>query len=152
MTTINNILKLKKNRIVLRNNQTPQEKILWSRLRREQLGFKFRRQHSIGNYIADFYCSPKKLIIEIDGSQHFKEKNQQYDEKRSQYFNKLKIKVLRFTNTEINNNIEGVVLKIINTLRTPPQSSPYKGEEGINLSSVLPLARGGGITFQQNDT
>jgi len=71
MTVVYNILKLKDRKIDLRNKQTPQEIILWSRLRREQLGSKFRRQHSIGGYIADFYCPSKKLVIEIDGSQHF---------------------------------------------------------------------------------
>ncbi len=110
MTTIYNILKLKERRVVLRTNQTPQEILLWSMLRREKLGFKFRRQHSIGGYIVDFYCPNKKLVIEIDGSQHFI--NQEYDKNRSKYFEGLGIKVIRFTNSEINTNIDGVILKI----------------------------------------
>ncbi len=111
MTTIYNILKLKNRRLSLRKNQTPQEILLWSRLRREQLGFKFRRQHSIGGYIADFYCPIKKLVIEIDGLQHLV--NQEYDENRSKYLEGLSIKVIRFTNVEINTNLDGVVNKII---------------------------------------
>ena len=117
MTTIYNILKLKERRVTLRTKQTPQEILLWSRLRREQLGFKFRRQHSIGGYIADFYCPFKKLVIEIDGSQHFNEEAQGYDDIRSNYFEGLDIKVLRFTNAEINTNINGVVENIFSELR-----------------------------------
>ena len=116
MTTIYNILKLKDRRVDLRKKQTPQEVILWSRLRREQLGFKFRRQHSIGGYITDFYCPTKKLVIEIDGSQHFEKENKEYDKIRSSYFEGLDIKVLRFTNTEINTNMGGVLLRIVNKL------------------------------------
>lgn len=91
---------------------TPQEIILWSKLRREQLGCKFRRQHSIGNYIVDFYCPDRKIIIELDGWQHKREKDVKYDIKRTQYFEKLELKVLRFWNNEVNNNLDGVVLKI----------------------------------------
>ena len=116
MTVVYNILKLKERRVDLRNNQTPQEILLWSRLRREQLGFKFRRQHSIGGYIADFYCPTKKLVIEIDGSQHFKKEAREYDNVRSDYFKGLDIKVLRFTNSEINTNIKGVIQKIFSKL------------------------------------
>jgi very-short-patch-repair endonuclease len=116
MTKVYNILKLKERRSKLRENQTPQEIILWSKLRREQLGFKFRRQHSVGGYIADFYCPAKKLIIEIDGSQHFEKNAKEYDKNRTKFFEGLDIKVLRFDNSEINTNIEGVILKIITEL------------------------------------
>ena len=116
MTVVYNILKFKERRNKLRENQTPQEVLLWSRLRRKQFGFKFRRQHSIGGYIADFYCPKKKLVIEIDGSQHFEKENKEYDRIRSEYFSGLNIKVLRFTNAEINTNIEGVTQKIFNQL------------------------------------
>ena len=112
MTTIYNILKLKDRRVSLRTNQTPQEILLWSSLKNSQLGFKFRRQHSIGGYIADFYCPKKRLIIEIDGSQHFTKDNQEYDEIRSNFFKILNIRVIRFTNAEINTNISGVIMKI----------------------------------------
>ena len=101
----------------LRKNLTPQEIVLWSRLRREQLGCKFRRQHSIGNYIVDFYCPEKKLIIEIDGAQHKRAKDTKYDAKRTQYFKSLGIKILRFWNNEINQNLNGVILKIEECLK-----------------------------------
>lgn len=86
--------------------------MLWSWLKNSELGFKFRRQHSIGNYILDFYCSTKKLAIEIDGSQHFLEKAEDYDKKRSEYLGSVGIRVLRFKNAEIDTNISGVLMKI----------------------------------------
>ncbi len=120
MTTVHNILKLKDRRIDLRSDQTPQEILLWSRLRHKQLGFRFRRQHSIGGYIVDFYCPAKDLVIEIDGSQHFGKDAKEYDDIRSLYFEGVNLKILRFTNREIDNNIDSVVNKIISQLRTPP--------------------------------
>ena len=74
MKTIHNIKKLLYRRKDLRNNSTSEEILLWLRLKNSQLGFKFRRQHSIGGYIVDFYCPSKKLVIEIDGKEHSKKK------------------------------------------------------------------------------
>lgn len=108
----------------LRNHATPQEVLLWSKLKNSQLGYKFRRQQGVGDYIVDFYCPFKKIIIEIDGSQHFQSDAQLYDTKRSEYFNKLQIIVLRFTNAEINTNLEGVLLKIQGILESPPLTPP----------------------------
>jgi very-short-patch-repair endonuclease len=116
MTKIYNILELKERRINLRESQTPQEVLLWSKIRLNQLGFKFRRQHSIGGYIVDFYCPTKKLVIEIDGSQHFEKENKEYDKIRTDYLDGLDIKVLRFDNAEINTNLDGVILKILSEL------------------------------------
>jgi len=116
MRTIHNLQNKKQFRKSLRKSATPQEIILWSRLRNNQLGYKFRRQHSVGKYIVDFYCSEKRLIIEIDGSQHIEEQKQ-YDEERSKYLESLNFKVLRFWDNEVNNNLEGVLLKIIEDLR-----------------------------------
>jgi very-short-patch-repair endonuclease len=112
MKIINNISKLFPIRKNLRNNSTPQEIALWIHLKNSQLGHKFRRQHSIGGYVADFYCPTKKLVLEIDGSQHFTKDNQEYDKYRTESFKALGIKVLRFTNADINVNIEGVLMKI----------------------------------------
>lgn len=88
--------------------------MLWSKLRNNQLGFKFKRQYSVCPYVLDFYCSLKKLAIEIDGSQHIE--NKEYDIKRSDYLSVFDIKVIRFWNNEINVNIDGVVNKIISEL------------------------------------
>ena len=119
MITIYNIKKLFERRKELRNNSTTEETLLWSKLKNSQIDLKFRRQHSIGGYIVDFYCPSKRLIIEIDGSQHFTKDNKEYDEIRSNYFKGLDIKVLRFANTEINKNIDMVLQKIISSARTP---------------------------------
>jgi very-short-patch-repair endonuclease len=80
----------------LRNDPTPQEIIMWSRLRRKQCGAKFRRQHSIGKYIIDFYCPKLRLAIEIDGWQHKEEFSGVREIQRTQYFEQNNIKVLRF--------------------------------------------------------
>jgi very-short-patch-repair endonuclease len=119
MKTIYNIKKLFERRKELRNNSTPQETLLWSKLKNSQIGLKFRRQHSIGGYIVDFYCPTKRLVVEIDGSQHFIKNNKEYDKIRSNYFEGLDIKVLRFTNAEINTSLDGVLQKIISMVRTP---------------------------------
>jgi len=114
MKTVHNIKKLFYRRKELRNNSTSEEILLWLKLKNSQLGFKFRRQHSIGGYVVDFYCPSKKLVVEIDGKEHSKKENQEYDKIRSDYFAGLDISVLRFTNIEINTNIEGVVKRILN--------------------------------------
>jgi very-short-patch-repair endonuclease len=119
MITIYNIKKLFERRKELRNNSTSQEDLLWSKLKNSQIGLKFRRQHSIGGYIVDFYCPSKRLVIEIDGPQHFTKDNKEYDEIRTEFFKGLDIKVLRFTNIEIDTNIDEVLQKIISSFRTP---------------------------------
>ena len=111
---VSNIPILKGNRRKLRNESTPQKIMLWSRLKSEQLGFKFRRQHSFGSYIADFYCRERSLVIEIDGSQHLDQ--EMYDEKRTKFLENLGLRVLRFGNNEINTNIDGVMTGIMELL------------------------------------
>jgi len=111
---ISNLSHVKSHRRTLRNNATPQEILIWSRLRNNQLGYKFRRQHSFGNYIADFYCREKKVIIEIDGSQHLDQ--EKYDLRRTEFFESLGLKVLRSWNNEVNTNINGVVTAIYSAL------------------------------------
>ena len=94
----------------LRSKLTEEETILWSVLKGNRFTCKFRRQHSVGRFIADFYCPARKLIIEIDGSQHLE--NKEYDQERTNYFESLNIKVIRFWNNEIRQNLHGVLLKI----------------------------------------
>ena len=97
----------------LRKNQTETEKIIWDKLRnRRFLNLKFRRQYGIGNYIADFYCSSLKLVIELDGGQHFTEEGLEYDKIREEFMKSLGIITLRFNNNEVLNNIEEVLIKI----------------------------------------
>jgi adenine-specific DNA-methyltransferase len=101
----------------LRRKSTLQEIILWSRLKgRNFKNLKFRRQHLFGKYVADFVCLEKKLIIELDGSQHKDKEQRLYDEERSLFLKSLGFKVLRFWNNEINDNLEGVFLKIEESL------------------------------------
>ena len=115
----------------LRNNSTIQEKIVWSYVRSKQLGYKFRRQHSINSYIVDFCCPEKKIIIEIDGSQHLD--NKEYDDERTRYLMDLGYKVLRFWNNDINKHIKEVVMEIEHCLNTTPPrrlgTPPFKGGE-----------------------
>ena len=102
---------------MLRKNMTTQERILWQFLRKKSInGLKFRRQYPIGNYIVDFICNEKKLIIEVDGGQHNKDKNIIYDEERTKYLETKGYKVIRFWNYDIDNNIEGVYQKILKYL------------------------------------
>ena len=92
---------------------TKEEIILWSRIRRKQIkDTQFYRQKSIGNYIADFYCPKAKLIIEIDGSQHYEKEGIEKDKIRDEYFKSLGLKVLRFTNLDVLKNLNGVLEKI----------------------------------------
>jgi very-short-patch-repair endonuclease len=117
MTVFYNKSKNLTKRILLRQSQTPQEIILWSKVRNNQLGFKIKRQYSVGPYVLDFYCPLKKLAIEIDGSQHIE--NKEYDVERTDYLSVFGIKVIRFWNNEINVNIDGVINKIISELDPP---------------------------------
>jgi len=117
MQTVHNIKEKEQTRKQLRKTATPQEIILWSRLKRKQLGYKFRRQHSIGRYIVDFYCPEKKLIIELDGWQHREENNFGYDKERTEFLESLGYKVIRFWNNEVNKNMESVILKIEESLK-----------------------------------
>jgi very-short-patch-repair endonuclease len=101
----------------LRRNQTEAEEIIWQCLRnRKILNFKFRRQHPIHQYIADFYCHEAKLIIEIDGGIHNNSENQEYDQNRTDELMKIGITVIRFTNQEVNNNLDEVINIIKNYL------------------------------------
>lgn len=89
----------KQQRRYLRSRMTKSEKQLWSKIRKKQLGYIFRRQHIIGPYLVDFYCPAKRLIIEIDRNQH--KYSQDYDNFRSSYFSALDIMVIRFWNWEL---------------------------------------------------
>lgn len=117
---IYNIKKFFDRRKDLRNNSTPQEDILWSKLKHSQLGFKFRRQHSIGGYIVDFYCPAKRLGVEVDGPEHSKNENFKYDEIRTKFLEGLNIKTIRFSNFEVNTNLIGILKNIQTELNISP--------------------------------
>jgi very-short-patch-repair endonuclease len=102
-----------KRAIELRKNMTPVEKELWKHLKNKQiLGLRFRRQHPIDIFIADFYCHKIKLVIELDGQIHSTPENIEYDENRTAELERLGIKVIRFKNEEVLENIEEVVNQI----------------------------------------
>ncbi len=106
MTKLYNKSKVKINRRNLRKAQTPEELIFWAQVKNRRFhNYKFRRQFSIGNYIADFYCPQLKLIVEIDGGQHYEEKSIEYDLARSAFFYDLGIVVKRYTNIDIKENL-----------------------------------------------
>lgn len=107
---LNNLLSTKEKRRILRKNMTDAERILWSELKNDKLGFRFRRQFSIGHYITDFYCPRKKLVIELDGLIH--EKQKEYDAIRDKFMHDFEITVLRFDNDEVRYNLSGVLTQI----------------------------------------
>jgi very-short-patch-repair endonuclease len=144
MTFLYNNLALKAKRRGLRRNQTDAERRLWSQLRNKKLGgLKFFRQYSVGPYILDFYCPAQKFAIEIDGGQHAEAAQQHSDERRSEYLAMQKIRVLRFWNNEVLQNLEGVWAKITEEVNpTNPPQSP------LNLrGEVKGGYRGGAIAF-----
>jgi very-short-patch-repair endonuclease len=101
----------------LRRNMTDAERLLWSRIRGKQLkGYQFYRQKTIDNYIVDFYCPKANLIIEVDGSQHYILEGKEKDRKRDNYIASIGIKVLRFSDKDIFENINGVIERIWNYL------------------------------------
>lgn len=97
----------------LRKNMTNAEKALWSALRKKQIqGKKFRRQHPVSRYIVDFYCHQLKLAIEVDGGIHNKTEQKEHDTGRSYELRQLGIKVIRFTNDQIFQNLNEVIKEI----------------------------------------
>jgi very-short-patch-repair endonuclease len=112
----------------LRRQSTEAEKRLWSRLRAKQMeAFKFRRQQQIGNYIADFVCFEKGLIIELDGGQHAIDMER--DKQRDDWLKSEGFEVVRFWNTDLFENIEGVLEAIRMRLLAPSLGPSHKGRE-----------------------
>jgi very-short-patch-repair endonuclease len=110
---IHNRKELENLRKNLRKNLTSAEATLWALLKAKQLeGRKFRRQHSVDKYVLDFYCASEKLAIELDGEPHFTDEGIKRDQKRTEYLNSQKIRVLRFENDEIFQSPEGVLAEI----------------------------------------
>ena len=122
----------RKNAKTLRTGMTDAERRLWSRIRHEQLGVKFRRQHPVGRYVLDFACLAPKLAIEIDGSQHLDQLS--YDERRSTWLASQGFIVLRVWANEVLSETDAVVLHIIDQLQllaraAPTPTLPPRGRE-----------------------
>jgi len=126
----------KQHRQALRQNMTEPEKRLWQILRNSQMGVKFRRQHGIGDYIADFYCPELKLVIEIDGDSHFSIEAQGYDKIRDDFMLSLNIETIRLKNDDVMQNIEGVYQYIKHQIDLRFESNPLPAS---------PLSGGGAV-------
>ena len=127
-----------------RKNPTEAENILWQALRGDQLEAKFRRQHLIGDYIVDFVCLTKTLVIEVDGGYH-NDKNQiQLDEERTLWLNQKGYKVVRFANEEVIGNLDEVLKKISAELNERPSSKEnISTNDSSPVSAPSPLERAG---------
>jgi len=118
MTKIYNKASEKEKRRLLRKNMPKVEVIMWSKLKQKQLlGYRFRRQYSVGSYVIDFFCPELKLAIEIDGTSHFKDGAEYYDSNRQESIEQLGIKFLRFNNAEVYKNLNGVLEVIVDNVQ-----------------------------------
>ena len=95
-----------------RREMTESERVLWEALRKLNCGYHFRRQHPIGDYIADFICLKRRLVIEVDGGYHDTSQQQQEDLWRTEFMESKGYTVIRFKNEEISNNLNEVVMRI----------------------------------------
>lgn len=113
----------------LRREMSDAEQRLWHALRRKQLGVKFRRQHPIEKFIADFACLEPKLVIEVDGGQH--SDDAVFDAKRTKRIEMQGFKVIRFWNNEVLENLDGVLAKVVSVLALDPHPGlpPSRGKE-----------------------
>ncbi len=125
MTQAFNKSSQKSQRRFLRKNMPNAEQALWSNLKNKQLnGYKFRRQYSVDQYILDFYCPQAKLGIEVDGPSHFRKSGIRTDEKRTSHMESYGIQIVRFTNNDIYENLEGVLNSILDNLSKADDSKP----------------------------
>jgi len=138
-------------------DKTEAEEKLWQCLRNRKIeNCKFRRQHPIGKFVADFYCHEKKLVVEVDGGYHNEQEQKEHDEARTQIINEYGITVIRFTNDEILNNLQSVINKITAALKSSEENSPLSkwrgagGEVGFKVfklsTSNFKIWRGNEIT------
>jgi len=132
----------------MRRNPTELEVRVWRNLSNSQLGHKFRRQHVIFPYICDFFCPSKGLIVEVDGDTH----DAAYDDRRDTRLAAKGFATLRFTNHQVWDNLDGVVLTIASALRERsdrwsglPHPNPSPEGEGLSQPHSKPLPLGGGV-------
>jgi len=120
---------------MLRRNQTEAEKRLWYRLKNRGLGgWKFRRQHAIGPYFADFACIEAALVVEIDGGQHQGRREQ--DDVRTAFLEGAGYRVLRFWNNDVLSNTDGVLQSVLEALSPSPLPSPRSRGEGVGAGGT----------------
>jgi very-short-patch-repair endonuclease len=121
---IHNRAYLKQIRKDLRNHLTPAEATLWKHLQQSKLGQKFRRQHSVQNYVLDFYCPQSKLNVELDGNHHYTEAGMQKDKDRDAFLRTLNITTLRFENEDVFEKLPDVLIKIKRCFVWPTTPTP----------------------------
>ncbi|MFG1425588.1 endonuclease domain-containing protein [Roseixanthobacter glucoisosaccharinicivorans] len=132
----------------LRVNSTDAEQRLWFELRAHRLnGLRFRRQHPLAGYVADFACLSARLIVEVDGGQHYQDAGRTRDARRDGVFIAKGYRVLRFSNLDVLKNLPGVLESIVASASAavpPPQPSPASGRGGASAGVKLSPACGGG--------
>ncbi|MFH1233915.1 MAG: endonuclease domain-containing protein [Patescibacteria group bacterium] len=144
MTELFNLKYQKSLRKNLRQQGVIAETILWSKLRNKNLGYKFKRQFGIEKYIVDFYCPRKKLVIEIDGATHSTNSEILNDRIRQKYLEYLGLKIIRFTNNDIRENMDGVLSKIVEICKELTFPNPSFVRRGNNPPPCEGGVRGGG--------
>ena len=149
MTGGNNAYRLIEEAKCMRKEPTDAEAALWELLRDKKLGDKFRRQHLIDDFIVDFVCLSKNLVIEVDGGYHNDPTQKEYDQQRTLYLNEKGFKVIRFTNEEVLGNTEAVLTKIkdilVNTPNFSKQNKAFENNELSFADSPLSLGEGQGV-------
>ena len=133
---------LKENAVNNRKNPTEAESVLWDMLKGNKLGAHFRRQHIILDYIVDFICLDKGLIIELDGGYHNDPRQKEYDKARTAHLQRLGYIELRFANEELLCNPDAVIQKIKDTLESLPSINSLPFREGLGVGSILPSLQG----------
>jgi len=119
----------------LRTQLTDCERLLWRRLRNRGLaGIKFRRQHPLPPYVLDFYCAELRLVIELDGGQHYDDAGREKDRVRTDYLQRKGLDVLRFSNLDVLQNLDGVLSEILRCLeaRSPHPNPLPRGERELD--------------------
>ena len=149
MTGGNNAYRLIEEAKRMRKEPTDAEAVLWELLRDKKLGDKFRRQHLIDDFIVDFVCLSKNLVIEVDGGYHNDPTQKEYDQQRTLYLNEKGFRVIRFTNEEVLGNTEAVLTKIkdilVNTPNFSKQNNTFENNEVTFADSPLSLGEGQGV-------
>ena len=165
MTSGDNFHFLEQKAKEMRENMTESETVLWEALKSKHIGDKFRRQHIIGNFIADFVCLSKRLVIEVDGGYHTDDTQQGLDEGRAEELKQLGFEVIRFTNEEVLNNLDKVIHQITEKLSFLPnqkelskatasassittEACPPSGVREPIKGSTIAIASGSTITIE----
>ena len=150
MTSGDNFHFLEQKAKEMRENMTEAETVLWEALKSKHIGDKFRRQHIIGNFIPDFVCLSKRLVIEVDGGYHTDDTQQGLDEGRAEELKQLGFEVIRFTNEEVLNNLDKVVHQITEKLSSLPNQKELSKAtaSGSTIATASDFASGSTITTE----